>query len=92
MATFIGACSSFFGGGAAAIGVPFLTWCNVTAHRAIGTVAAMGLPLSIAGTVGYAISGWGLAGLPAGSVGFVYVPAFVGISVTSSGARIIRAL
>ena len=46
VATFIGVCSSLFGGGAAAIGVPFLAWCNVTTHRAIGTVAAMGFPLS----------------------------------------------
>jgi uncharacterized protein len=83
ISAFIGACSAFFGGGAAAIGVPFLTWCNVTPHRAIGTVAAMGFPLSIAGMVGYAISGWGMPHLPPGSVGFIYVPAFVGISVTS---------
>lgn len=83
MALFIGACSSLFGGGAAALGVPFLTWCNVSTHRAIGTVAAMGFPLAIAGTVGYVISGWGLAGLPPRSVGFVYLPAFIGISVTS---------
>jgi uncharacterized membrane protein YfcA len=81
-AVLIGVCSSLFGGGAAAIGVPFLTWCNVSTHRAIGTVAAMGFPLAIAGTVGYAISGWGFD-LPRGSVGFVYVPAFLGISLTS---------
>ena len=79
----IGVCSSLFGGGAAALGVPFLTWRGVTTHRAIGTVAALGFPLALAGTVGYAIAGWGLAGLPSGSVGFVYVPAFVGIAATS---------
>jgi uncharacterized membrane protein YfcA len=83
MAVFIGACSSLFGGGAAAVGVPFLTWCNVTPHRAIGTVAAMGFPLAIAGALGYVVSGWSVAGLPAWSVGFVYVPAFIGISITS---------
>jgi uncharacterized membrane protein YfcA len=83
VALFIGTCSSLFGGGAAAVGVPFLTWCNVSTHRAIGTVAAMGFPLSIAGAIGYVIAGWGVAGLPPGSVGFVYVPAFIGISITS---------
>jgi uncharacterized membrane protein YfcA len=71
------------GGGAAALGVPFLTWCNVGVHRAIGTVAALGFVVAFAGAVGYAISGWGVAGLPPWSVGFVYVPAAVGISVTS---------
>jgi uncharacterized membrane protein YfcA len=97
MALFIGVCSSLFGGGAAAIGVPFLTWCNVSTHRAIGTVAAMGFPVSIAGTLGYALSGWSVAGLPPGSAGFVYLPAFVGISVTSMlvapyGARLAHRL
>lgn len=83
MALFIGMASSFFGGGAAAIGVPFLTWCDMTTHRAIGTVAAMGFPLAIAGAVGYALAGISVDGLPTGSVGFVYLPAFIGISISS---------
>ncbi|HUP30882.1 MAG TPA: sulfite exporter TauE/SafE family protein [Usitatibacter sp.] len=97
LAVFIGICSSLFGGGAAAVGVPFLTWCNLSAHRAIGTVSAMGFPLSIAGTLGYAIAGWGLEGLPRWSLGFVYLPAFIGISATSMllapvGARLAHRL
>jgi len=83
MAVFIGLASSWFGGGAAAIGVPFLTWCNVGTHRAIGTVAALGFPVAIAGALGYAAAGWGVPGIPEWSVGFVYLPAFVGISITS---------
>ena len=94
---FIGACSSLFGGGAGAVGVPFLTWCNVGTHRAIGTVAAMGFPLAIAGAAGYVAAGWNLPELPAWSLGFVYVPAFVGISITSMivapwGARLAHKL
>lgn len=97
MGAFIGACSSLFGGGAAAVGVPFLTWCNLSTHRAIGTVAAMGFPLAIAGTIGYIVAGWGVPGLPPWSVGFVYLPAFAGISVTSMllapfGARLAHRL
>jgi len=82
-AFFMGTASSLFGGGAAAIGVPFFTWCSMTVHRAIGTCAAMGFPLAIAGTLGYAIAGWSVPGLPEWSLGFVYLPAFVGISATS---------
>ena len=93
----IGICSSLFGGGAAAVGVPFLLWCNVDAHRAIGTVSAMAFPLAIAGALGYAVAGWGAPGLPAWTAGFVYVPAFVGISLTSMvmapvGARLAHRL
>ena len=83
VAIFIGVCSSLFGGGAAAAGVPFLTWCGMTTHRAIGTVAAMGFPVSIAGAIGYAVAGWSVAGLPPWSVGFVYLPAFIGIAIPS---------
>ena len=79
----IGVCSSFFGGGAAAVGVPFLTWCNVSIHRAIGTVAAMGFPVALSGAAGYAIAGWPVAERPAWSLGFVYLPAFAGIALTS---------
>lgn len=96
-ATFIGLVSSMFGGGAAAFGVPFLTWCKVSVHRAIGTCAAMGFPLALAGTAGYVASGWTVPGLPPWSVGFVYLPAFVGISITSMlvapwGARLAHRL
>ena len=83
MGAVIGVCSSWFGGGAAAVGVPFLTWCNVNTHRAIGTVAALGFPTSIAGAIGYAASGYGAPGLPDYSVGFIYLPAAIGISITS---------
>lgn len=80
---FIGIVSGLFGGGAAAIGVPFLTWCNVSTHRAIGTVAALAFPLAAAGSIGYAVAGWSIAGLPRWSVGFVYLPALAGISAAS---------
>jgi len=83
VAVFIGVSSSLFGGGAAAVGVPFLTWCNVTTHRAIGTVAAMGFPVAIAGAVGYAIAGLSAPDLPPWALGFVYLPAFLGISIAS---------
>ena len=94
---FIGASSSLFGGGAAAAGVPFLTWCGMTMHNAIGTVAAVGFPLAIAGALGYVIAGWGIEGLPRWSAGFVYVPAFVVISAASMllapfGARLAHRL
>jgi uncharacterized membrane protein YfcA len=79
----IGGVSSLFGGGAAAVGIPFLLWCNVSTHRAIGTVAAMAFPLALAGTLGYVIAGWSVEGLPPWSLGFLYLPAFIGISATS---------
>ena len=97
VAAVIGVCSSLVGGGAAAIGVPFLTWCNVTTHRAIGTCAALGFPLALAGTAAYVAAGWSVPGLPERSLGFVYLPAFLAISITSMmvapwGARLAHRL
>jgi hypothetical protein len=57
----------------------------------------MGFPLAIAGTVGYAVAGWDAKDLPPWSLGFVYLPAFLGISATSAvvapwGARLAHKL
>ena len=71
----IGVLSSLVAIGGGSLTVPFLTWCNVRIQQAIGTSAAIGLPIAIGGTLGYVFNGWGKAGLPAGSLGYVYLPA-----------------
>ena len=60
-----------------------MVWCNVTVHEAIGTSAAIGFPIAIAGTVGYIVNGLGAAGLPAYCLGYVYLPALAGIVAAS---------
>lgn len=70
--------------GGAAMVIPFLLWCSVPFHTALGTAAAVGFPISIAASIGYVANGWGLPGLPAGSLGFVYVPAVVGVAAGSA--------
>jgi len=56
---------------------------NVGIHQAIGTAAAIGWPLAAAGTAGYILSGISVAGLPSYSIGYVYLPAVLGIVVAS---------
>ena len=80
----IGVISSFAGIGGAILSISFLTWCNIRLHEAIGTAAAIGVPLAVAGTVGFVATGLSDKGLPAGSLGYVYLPAVVGIAITSS--------
>jgi hypothetical protein len=48
-------------------------------HRAIGTAAAIGLPIAISGTLGYFVNGIGVEGRPDWSLGYIYLPAMVGI-------------
>ncbi|HBI16529.1 MAG TPA: hypothetical protein DDY20_13655 [Desulfobulbaceae bacterium] len=75
----IGIVSSLMGIGGGTLSVPFMTWCNIAVHHAIGTSAAIGFPIAIAGTIGYVITGYGVEGLPAYSLGYIYLPALAGI-------------
>ena len=80
----IGVVSSMVGIGGGTLSVPFMTWCNVSLHRAIGTSAAIGLPIAISGAIGYLANGWRVQEqLPPHSLGFIYLPALGAIVATS---------
>ncbi|VAW76281.1 Uncharacterized UPF0721 integral membrane protein [hydrothermal vent metagenome] len=79
----IGAISSVVGIGGGSFTVPFLSWCNVSMREAVGTSSACGIPIAIAGAAGFVVAGWGEAGLPANSLGYVYLYALLGIASTS---------
>jgi uncharacterized protein len=79
----IGVVSSLVGIGGGTLSVPFMIWCNMPVHHAIGTSAAIGFPIAIAGTIGYIVNGWSVQNLPEFSMGYVYLPALLGIVVTS---------
>ena len=79
----IGAVSSLVGIGGGTMSVPFMMWCNIAVHEAIGTSAAIGFPIALSGTVGYIFNGFGLPGLPELSCGYVYLPALAGIVCAS---------
>jgi uncharacterized membrane protein YfcA len=80
--TGIGAVSALVAIGGGALTVPFLTWCNVRVQHAIGTSAAVGLPIAVGGTIGYMFNGWSHQ-LPEWSAGFVYLPAVAALIVGS---------
>ena len=79
----IGALSTLIGIGGGSLTVPYLTWCSVPVKQAIATAAAVGFPIAVAGTVGYIIGGLNETGLPPSSLGYVVVPAFLGIVAAS---------
>ncbi|MBI5519649.1 MAG: sulfite exporter TauE/SafE family protein [Desulfovibrio sp.] len=81
----IGGVSSLVGIGGGTLSVPFMTWCNVALHTCIGTSAAIGFPIAVAGTAGYVVNGLSapLPGLEAGYLGFVYLPALAGVAAAS---------
>jgi uncharacterized protein len=81
--TVIGLCSALAAMGGATLTIPFLVFCNVPFHMAIGTASAVGFPIAVVGSMGYLVNGWDTAGLPAHSLGYIYVPALLGFTVGS---------
>lgn len=79
----IGVLSSLVGIGGGSLSVPFLIYCNFNARYAIGTSSAIGLPIAVAGTLGFVATGLAEGNLPAYSLGYVYLPAFAGIALAS---------
>src|SRR5699024_6384396 len=80
----IGWASAIFGMGGGALTVPFLTSRGLTMQQAAGTSSACGLPIAIAGSIGYLFAGWGLPELPKWSLGYIYLPGLIGIALTST--------
>lgn len=77
--TGIGVLSSLVGAGGGVLTIPLMVMCNVPLRQAIGTSAALGLPIALAGAVGYGGNGLAQEHLPPFSIGYIYIPALVGI-------------
>ncbi|QLD34230.1 sulfite exporter TauE/SafE family protein [Mannheimia varigena] len=79
----IGTLSSMAGIAGGAFIVPFLSDRGLDIKRAIGTSSFCGAFLGLSGTISFIVSGWGLEGMPDYSLGYVYLPALIGITATS---------
>lgn len=97
VAAIIGGIASLLSAGGAFMSIPFLAWCGVPLRRAIGSAAAIGFPIALAGTVAHVLQGLRVDALPAGSLGYVYLPALAPLIVASMlmaplGARLAHRL
>ena len=93
----IGGLSALVGAGGAFISVPFMSWCNVPIHKAVGTSSALGFPIALAGTAGYLLAGRNLPDMPPEAIGYLYWPGLVVLSLASVvtaplGARLAHAM
>lgn len=79
----IGAVSALVAIGGGTLTVPFLIWCNVALPVAIGTSAAVGLPIALSGAVGYALNGLAAENLPAYTLGYIFWPAVLVMAAMS---------
>jgi len=77
--------SSLVGVSGGAISNAVLTLYGRPMHQAVGTSAGVGVPITIAGTIGYMLAGWPhMAQLPPLSIGFVSLIGFVLMAPVSS--------
>ena len=80
----IGSFSGIFGIAGGSIVVPVLTAYRVKISESIATSSVTGFPLAISGTIGYLLIGLKADDLPDHSVGYIYLPALIGIILTST--------
>jgi uncharacterized membrane protein YfcA len=79
----IGLMSAIVGIGGGTLTVPYLVHGQHLMRQAVAVASACGLPIAIVGTASYVLLGWHDPRLPEWSLGYVYLPAFFGVSVSS---------
>ncbi|OTG85903.1 hypothetical protein B9T31_09950 [Acinetobacter sp. ANC 4558] len=79
----IGTASAIFGIGGGSLTVPYLNKCGVVMQKAVGTSAACGLPIAVAGAIGFMWFGHQSDVALPNTIGYVQIYAFIGISIMS---------
>jgi len=83
ISTLIGVMSSIVGIGGGTLTVPYLVHGQTSIQKAVAIASACGLPIAVASSVSYALLGSHAQGLPEWSLGYIYLPAFLGIGLSS---------
>lgn len=79
----IGGISTLVSIGGGSLTVPYLVSRNIDIKTAIGSSAAIGLPISLAATLGYMLNGIGKFETDQLTLGYIYWPAVLAISASS---------
>lgn len=75
----IGLVSSVLGIGGGTLTVPYLASRQLPMNKAVAVSSVCGLPIAISGAVTYMFLGWRVESIPEWSLGYVYLPALIGI-------------
>jgi len=79
----IGLMSAIVGIGGGTLTVPYLVSCNAPMKNAVAISSACGFPIAVSGTISYVLLGWQNPLLPDWSFGYIYLPSFVGVGLSS---------
>jgi uncharacterized membrane protein YfcA len=93
----IGGISAMIAIGGGSLSVPYMTWHGIRIQQAIGTAAALGLPIALAATVIFSWQANATLNTPELTLGLVYWPATLALScgsvlTTAAGARLTHRL
>ncbi len=92
-ALLIGFISGLFGVGGGILTIPVMTLAlRFKMHNAIATSLAMMIFTSAGGVIGYIINGIGIPNLPAHSIGYINLPSWFLLSISSIGMAQVGAL
>ncbi len=83
MGFLIGTVSAILGIGGGTMTVPYLIRSGVMIKNAVATSSACALPIAFSAAASYVFLGWNTHNLPEGCLGYIYLPAFAGITATS---------
>ncbi|QYJ76228.1 sulfite exporter TauE/SafE family protein [Shewanella sp. FJAT-52076] len=80
---FVALLAGLMGIGGGVLLVPLMMYFGVAMRTAVGVSAATGLLIAVSGSVSYVLAGWNTQGMPDFTLGYVYLPALLGIVSTS---------
>lgn len=83
MGMLIGVLSAILGIGGGTMTVPYLAGNGLAMKNAVATSSTCALPITLSAAASYIVLGWRGQDLPVGSLGYIYLPAFAGIVLTS---------
>lgn len=83
LASFLGGFSALLGIGGGTITVITMVLCKRPVHQAVATAAGVGFIIGVPGALGFLVLGLGAPNLPAGSLGYINVPALLAICTLS---------
>lgn len=78
--TITGLSGALLGAGAAIVTVPYLRAAGYRMRTASAIAAALSAVIGIGAGAGYMLGGLGAAGLPSAAIGYLYLPAFAGMT------------
>ncbi len=81
---FTGILASLMGISGGVMLIPILSYFTMPLRQAIGVATVCGLTVAVFGVSGYIMAGWNNVNLPDYSLGYVYLPALLGMIITSS--------